>query len=347
MKLVGPVADDDHYPVHDLLAADEEGHQVAGRAVGPVSVLDDDHHGPGLGQALEQRQHLLEQPRPGDSRVRLHVCLAELRQQPGELAGGVAGQQPRDTVGSQVADKLPEHGGERHKGRPSAPRSRQLPASTRAPASPATAANSLTIRDLPIPASPPMSTADGEPARARSRAASRAARYSARPTRTGLLMRALMSSRMPSAGDTPGGATCLTVVVTSAGSHARHSPASGYAGHGVPRWPTVTAAPAWPTVTAPPAAASPGPAPRPGPVSGKGAPLPPRVGGRSRPRLLKVRGKAPAGDWSVALSSAGYRRPSRWRQLAAFDALQESDEAGVVGLLVVVHGQVAAVRQER
>ena len=49
-------------------------------------------------------------------------------------------------------------------GRPSAPRSRQPPASTRAPASPAPAANSLTSRDLPIPASPPMSTADGEPA---------------------------------------------------------------------------------------------------------------------------------------------------------------------------------------
>ena len=113
VKLIGPVGDNDQDPVQDLLAADEERHQVACRAVRPMSILDDQDHGPGLRQALKQRQHLLEQPRPGDSRVRLHVCLSELRQQPGELARGIGGQQRRHAFGAQIADKLPEHRGER------------------------------------------------------------------------------------------------------------------------------------------------------------------------------------------------------------------------------------------
>src|SRR5262249_30699782 len=89
----------------------------------------------------------------------------------------------------------------------SAPRSRQPPTSSRAPDAAAPAANSVTKRVLPIPASPPMSTVDGPPARARSRAASRMASSSERPTRTGLLMRALTSSRMPSPSDVPAGPT--------------------------------------------------------------------------------------------------------------------------------------------
>ena len=102
-------------------------------------------------------------------------------------------------------------------GRPSAPRSRQPPVSTRAPAAPAPAANSLTRRDLPIPASPPMSRVDGPPVRTPSRAESRVARCSARPTRTGLLMRALIPSRMPPVGDIPSrpGAAPLTADTAS------------------------------------------------------------------------------------------------------------------------------------
>ena len=79
-------------------------------------------------------------------------------------------------------------------GSPSAPSSRHAPVSTRAPASRATAVNSPISLVLPIPASPPMSMATGSPWRTVSIAACRAAISAARPTRTGLAPRLLIST---------------------------------------------------------------------------------------------------------------------------------------------------------
>src|SRR5262249_11540485 len=81
--------------------------------------------------------------------------------------------------------------------RPSALSSRQYPYKTLVtPTARARAANSLSSRDLPTPASPPMSTADGWPCRTRSKAASSAASSSARPTNTGAPAPTLTNSIM-------------------------------------------------------------------------------------------------------------------------------------------------------
>src|SRR5262249_17737796 len=91
-------------------------------------------------------------------------------------------------------------------GRPPALNSRQYPHSTRTPpAARARLVNSLTSRDLPTPASPPMSTADGRPSRTRSRAASSAASSSARPTKTGTSSPRLTSYMMSLRPDGPPG----------------------------------------------------------------------------------------------------------------------------------------------
>src|SRR6266498_1383143 len=89
-------------------------------------------------------------------------------------------------------------------GSPSVPSSRQPPVSTRAPADAAVRLKSLTSLDLPTPASPPSSTAEGPPWRTLTKAASRAAICSARPTRTGLDARPLISGiSIPRGADIP------------------------------------------------------------------------------------------------------------------------------------------------
>src|SRR5271165_1399738 len=105
-------------------------------------------------------------------------------------------------------------------GSPSVPSSRQPPVSTRAPAAAAVRPNSLTSLDLPTPASPPSSTADGPPWRALAKAASRAAICSSRPTRTGLDARPLISEvSIPRGSDIPERslATDGTVMAASGG----------------------------------------------------------------------------------------------------------------------------------
>jgi hypothetical protein len=67
----------------------------------------------GLGQVLKQRQHLPEHPRPRLPRIPPDPRLAQFRHQPGQLPRTTAGQQGRDAVSAQVADKLPQHPGER------------------------------------------------------------------------------------------------------------------------------------------------------------------------------------------------------------------------------------------
>ena len=96
------------------------------------------------------------------------------------LAALLPGQGTRD-----LARLLPELGEPDVQGDPGEARARLFEEVLSALASPAMRnANSLTRRDLPTPASPPMSTADGRPARTCARAASSAASSCVRPTST-------------------------------------------------------------------------------------------------------------------------------------------------------------------
>ncbi len=102
-------------------------------------------------------------------------------------------------------------------GSPSVPSSRQPPVSTRAPADAAVRPKSLTSLDLPTPASPPSSTADGPPWRTLTKAASRAAICSPRPTRTGLDARPLISGiSIPRGSDIPERSLAADWAVTAA-----------------------------------------------------------------------------------------------------------------------------------
>ena len=69
--------------------------------------------------------------------------LAQLGQQPGQLADGPARQQPGQPVGTQLPHQVPQHGGERRERQPVGPSSRQPPVSTRVPAPCSAAVNSL------------------------------------------------------------------------------------------------------------------------------------------------------------------------------------------------------------
>ena len=64
VQVIGPVGHHDQHAVQRPLVADQEGQQVPGGLVGPVHVLDDQHDGTGFGQALQDQEHLLEQPGP-------------------------------------------------------------------------------------------------------------------------------------------------------------------------------------------------------------------------------------------------------------------------------------------
>ena len=118
VQLVGPVGDDDQHAVQRPLVADQERQQGPAGRVGPVRVLDGQHDRGGLGQPLQQHQHLLEQPGPGLARVDGGQRLAELGQQPGQLADGPARQQPGQPVGAELPHQVAEHGGERRERQP-------------------------------------------------------------------------------------------------------------------------------------------------------------------------------------------------------------------------------------
>ncbi len=113
VQLIGPVAHDNQQAIERVLVANQERQHVSGRPVGPVRVLDDQDERAALGQPFEKDEHLLEQPRPRRARVDRRGGLAELGQQPGQLPGRTAGQQLRDAIGAEVADKLPQHRRER------------------------------------------------------------------------------------------------------------------------------------------------------------------------------------------------------------------------------------------
>ncbi len=111
MQLVGAVGHDEEQAGRGALVADEERQQVAGGAVGPVGVFDDQHHGTVFREPLQQPEHLLEQPGPGLGP--LLARLAELGQQPGQPARVAAGHQRGDAVAAELAHEPAQHGGER------------------------------------------------------------------------------------------------------------------------------------------------------------------------------------------------------------------------------------------
>jgi hypothetical protein len=91
VKLLGAVGHDDQQPWDSLLVANQEVEQVPARAIRPMGVFDDQHDRPVLGQALQHREDLLEQPRPRRVRVGVgdgtpqaeggHAASAELARQ--------------------------------------------------------------------------------------------------------------------------------------------------------------------------------------------------------------------------------------------------------------------------
>ena len=112
-QLIGPVGHHDQHAVEGRLVTDQECQQVRGRTVRPVQVLDEQDHRAGFGQALQQDEHLLEQPRPRLAGVICPGRLAELRQQPGQLPGRAARQQLSDRGGAEVTHEPAEHRGKR------------------------------------------------------------------------------------------------------------------------------------------------------------------------------------------------------------------------------------------
>ena len=70
-------------------------------------------HRAGFDQALQQQEHLLEQPRPRFASIGRYSGLAEFRQQPGQFPSRAAGQQLRHAGGAKVTHELAKHGGER------------------------------------------------------------------------------------------------------------------------------------------------------------------------------------------------------------------------------------------
>ena len=136
----------------ELRSTGEHGEQVACRPIGPVDVLDDEHHRLRLG-------------RPGAAPPAAPRPVGRRRRRDRR-----AGRAPRGSGRTGAA--------------PSAT-SRQCPVSTTAPADAARLPSSATRRDLPIPASPPTSTAAEDPAIVASRATIRCRSSSVRPTNHG------------------------------------------------------------------------------------------------------------------------------------------------------------------
>jgi hypothetical protein len=112
VQLIGTERDHDKHASQDLLVTDQECQKITCGPVRPVRILDDQDQRAALGQMLEQGQHLLEHSRPRLGRVGVDAGLPEFRQQPGQFPCALARQQGRDTIGTQVADKVPQDPGE-------------------------------------------------------------------------------------------------------------------------------------------------------------------------------------------------------------------------------------------
>ena len=64
--------------------SNQEVQQITGRSVRPVQILQDDDQRVPSGAALEQQQHLLEQPTPAQLAIGIGVVITELGKQPGK-----------------------------------------------------------------------------------------------------------------------------------------------------------------------------------------------------------------------------------------------------------------------
>ncbi|GGM74701.1 hypothetical protein GCM10010106_21490 [Thermopolyspora flexuosa] len=112
VQLVGAVGEQHEHLRREQVAA-EERDQVAAGTVRPVHVLDDEQHRALLGEPFQQGEELLEEPGPAGVGLPVARRLAELGQQPGEVAGGAVGQQRGDLARTSLPDELAQHGGER------------------------------------------------------------------------------------------------------------------------------------------------------------------------------------------------------------------------------------------
>ena len=145
---------DDRGEPFGALIANEEREQVEACAVGPVDILDHERHRPLLAKAAQDPEHKLEQPGLTDRARDARAGVAELGQQPRQLAAGGA-----EKLGQVGLAPFPDHGAEGSDDRSVRKLGlREVDAladETRArPALAARRANSLTKRLLPIPASP-------------------------------------------------------------------------------------------------------------------------------------------------------------------------------------------------
>ena len=105
VELVGPVGRDQHEPLA-ARGAQQEGEEVARRAVGPVQVLDDEHERRLLGQPAEQGEQRLEQAGLGELLVGGGGGrVAGLGQQPAQLGLAGAGQLA-EGVGAELAPQV-------------------------------------------------------------------------------------------------------------------------------------------------------------------------------------------------------------------------------------------------
>ena len=181
--------------------ADEEAEQVAGRAVGPVEVLDDEDDRRRRGEPLEDAEQQLEQPALGraDARARRSASSGdgtEVGDEPRELGAARGRRRPRARSGRRRRTRPRRASTTGAYGRAPSPRTMQPPdAGRRRPRGPARSANSPMSRVLPTPASPATQRRAAAPVAARAAARLAAARIRLeRPMRTGLETRAAMPS---------------------------------------------------------------------------------------------------------------------------------------------------------
>jgi hypothetical protein len=113
VDLLRPVGHDQQDPGLAQVVG-EKHQQVPGGRVGPVRILDHQHQRLALGDTLQDRQHLLEQPRAPIPGVHLGVRLrlAQTGQQAGQCSAA-ARQQRGDLLGTELADQPPQHRDER------------------------------------------------------------------------------------------------------------------------------------------------------------------------------------------------------------------------------------------
>ena len=110
VQVVGAVGGDQQHP-RAVQGAHQEGEQFPGGAVGPVQVLDGEHEGTFRAEPFEHPRGVLEQPGPAVLVVGFAVRLAELGEQPGQVALAAGGRGLE--LGAQRAVQSAQRGGQR------------------------------------------------------------------------------------------------------------------------------------------------------------------------------------------------------------------------------------------